>query len=92
MQDGLSAATLLTAAAALLAVLGALALLLRGVRALGAAKRGGRRLGVREAVALDARRRLTLATCDGRELLLLTGGAQDVVVGWLPERAPCAPR
>jgi len=46
----------------------------------------GRRLMVEEAVALDARRRLVLVRCDGRELLLVTGAAQDTVVGWLPPR------
>lgn len=86
MAEPLSIATLLTAAAALLAVLGALALLLRGVRAAGMTRGAGRRLAVREAVALDARRRLVLVSCDGRELLLLTGGTQDVVVGWVGEK------
>jgi len=45
---------------------------------------GARRLALQEVVALDTRRRLCLVRCDGRSLLLLTGGAQDVVVGWLP--------
>lgn len=76
----------LTALLALAGVLGALVLLLRGLRAAGVA-RGGARLGVEEAVALDGRRRLVLVRCDGRHLLLLTGGAQDQVLGWLPERA-----
>jgi len=77
-----------TAAAALAGVLGALVLLLRGLRAAGAVRGAGRRLAVEEAVALDARRRLVLARCDGRGLLLLTGGGADVVIGWLPERGP----
>ncbi|MGG5817955.1 hypothetical protein [Falsiroseomonas sp. HW251] len=75
---------LLTAALALAGVLGALVLALRGLRAAGMA-RGGARLGIEEAVALDGRRRLLLVRCDGKHLLLLTGGAQDQVVGWLPE-------
>jgi flagellar protein FliO/FliZ len=82
MQD-LGPTGLLTAAAALLGVLGALVLMLRGLRASGLA-RSGKRLAVEEAVALDARRRLILARCDGRSLLLLTGGTQDQVIGWLP--------
>jgi flagellar protein FliO/FliZ len=82
MQD-LGPTGLLTAAAALLGVLGALVLMLRGLRASGLA-RPGKRLAVEEAVALDARRRLILARCDGRSLLLLTGGTQDQVIGWLP--------
>lgn len=88
MQDPLSLTTLLTAAAALLAVLGGLVLLLRGLRAAGVGRAAGRRLAVEEAVALDPRRRLVLLRCDGRNLLVLTGGAQDVVVGWLPEHGP----
>jgi flagellar protein FliO/FliZ len=57
---------------------------LRGLRAAGVARGGGRRLAVEEAIALDGRRRLVLVRCDGRPLLLLTGGAQDTVIGWLP--------
>ena len=44
------------------------------------------RMRIEESLALDTRRRLVLVSCDGRGLLLLTG-AQDQVVGWLPERA-----
>jgi flagellar protein FliO/FliZ len=56
---------------------------LRGGRS---SRRAGRRLVIEEALALDARRRLVLVRCDGREVLLLTGGGQDAVIGWLPER------
>ena len=41
------------------------------------------RLRLEQALALDARRRLLLVRCDGRGVLLLTGGTQDMVVGWL---------
>jgi flagellar protein FliO/FliZ len=75
---------LITAALTLAGVLGALVLALRGLRLAGLPRGGGRRLAVEEAVALDTRRRLVLVRCDGRHLLLLTGGAQDSVVGWLP--------
>jgi flagellar protein FliO/FliZ len=75
---------LVTMALALAGVLAVLVLALRGVRAAGLARGGGRRLAVEEAVALDARRRLVLVRCDGRHLLLLTGGPQDAVIGWLP--------
>jgi flagellar protein FliO/FliZ len=86
MPETIPAATLIGAAAALAVVLGALALVLRGLRAAGLARGAGRRLAVEEAVPLDSRRRLVLARCDGRPLLLMVGGAQDVVVGWLEER------
>jgi flagellar protein FliO/FliZ len=88
MGDTFSPATLLTAVAALAGVLGALALLLRGLRAVARTRGAGRRLAVEEAVALDSRRRLVLLRCDSRRLLVLTGGAADVVIGWLPEAAP----
>lgn len=45
---------------------------------------GGGRLSIRAACALDARRRLVLIACDGREGLLLTGPAGDQFLGWLP--------
>lgn len=76
--------------------LGAVVLLafaaLRGLRAVtpGTAKPGGRtrRLAVQEVLALDPKRRLVVIRCDGRDLLLLTGGAADVPLGWLPAAAP----
>lgn len=76
--------TALNGAAALVAILGGLVLTLRGARAAGLARGSSRRLVVTEAVALDARRRIVLLRCDGRGLLLLTGGPQDLVLGWLP--------
>ena len=76
----------LTAAAALAGVLALILLAARLARRAGLAPRAGTgRLRVEEALALDARRRLLIVRCDGRALLLLTGGAQDQVVGWLPE-------
>lgn len=55
------------------------------------AARPGRRLAVVEAAAVDPRRRLVLARCDGREVLLLVGGPTDTVVGWLPAPRPAMP-
>jgi len=88
MFPGLS--TLLTALAALAAVLGLIWLASRAARLGGLAPRrpGGHCLTVRDAIALDSRRRLHLVRCDGRDVLVLTGGGQDVVVGWLPEQRP----
>ena len=78
-----------------LVALGAVVLLafaaLRALRAVapGATKPGTRRrLSVREVLPLDPKRRLVLVRCDGRDLLLLTGGAGDVPLGWLPGAAP----
>ena len=44
--------------------------------------RGGD-LALEQVLALDARRRLVLVRCGARRLLLLTGGPQDVPLGWL---------
>jgi len=80
-----SSSTLLLSAGALLGILGLLWLLARGARFAGLAQGGpGKRMSVQESAALDARRRLILVRVDGREVLLLTGGTQDSVVGWLP--------
>ena len=80
---------LLTGLAALAAVL-ALVLLAGRVARLGGwnrrASSSGRRLRLEETLALDARRRVQLVRCDGRTLLLMTGGSTDLVLGWLPER------
>jgi len=71
-----------------LGALGAVLLLLWGaanVARLGGKARGaGRRMVVQEVLALDSRRRLVLIRCDDRELLLMTGGPEAAVVGWLP--------
>ena len=77
----------ITAAAALGGVVGLILLAGRAARRAGLAPASGQgRLRVEETLVLDARRRLLLVTCEGRGLLLLTGGAKDEVVGWLPER------
>jgi flagellar protein FliO/FliZ len=39
----------------------------------------GNRLRVIEATAIDPKRRLVLAQIDGRDVLILTGGAADVM-------------
>jgi flagellar protein FliO/FliZ len=51
---------------------------------------GERRLAIRAAMALDPRRRVVLITCDKYEILLLTGGPQDLVIGWLPQAGDVA--
>ena len=86
----IDAAQWMQAGGALALVLGLLWLLARGLRAGGMAKRQGRRLAVQEVLAVDARRRLLLLRCDGREVLVLTGGGQDAVLGWLPGADPVA--
>ncbi|HEY6432778.1 MAG TPA: flagellar biosynthetic protein FliO [Acetobacteraceae bacterium] len=80
--------SLLTALAALAAVLVLIWLSARGARLAGLASRApgaGRLLRVQDSIALDTRRRLHLVRCADRQVLLMTGGGQDVVVGWLPD-------
>lgn len=47
--------------------------------------RSGRTLILRESIALDPRRRVHLVQCGQRQVMLLTGGAQDVVIGWMQD-------
>ena len=76
-----------TAIAALGVVLALIWLATRAARLGGLASRSGagRLLAVEEALAIDQRRQLHLVRCENRRVVLLTGGAQDLVVGWLPE-------
>lgn len=77
----------LTAAASLAGVVALIWLAQRAVRAAGLANArasGKRRLILQEVLALDTRRRLHVVRWDGRDVLLMTGGGTDCVVGWLP--------
>ena len=79
----------LQAAGAVATILLLLALSARGLRWSALAARPGWRLAVQEVLALDSRR-LLLLRCNGREVLLLTGGGQDALLGWLPSRDDAA--
>ena len=79
---------LLTTAGGLALALALVLLVARLARAFGFASAGGsvrigvgrdRRLSLSETIALDTRRRLHLVRCDGRDILVLTGGGQDVM-------------
>ena len=48
--------------------------------------RSGRSLLLVESIALDQRRRLHIVRCGKREVVLLTGGGQDLVIGWMPDQ------
>jgi flagellar protein FliO/FliZ len=82
--------SILTAVGALVAVLALIWLAGRMARFGGMAQRpaGGRMLTVQDVIALDTRRRLYLIKCQDRRVLLLIGGAQDIVVGWLEREEP----
>jgi flagellar protein FliO/FliZ len=75
---GVVALILLTRRAALLIP----TLRLPGLPGGGGQGRGGA-LQVEQVIPLDPRRRLLLVRAGTRRVLLLTGGPQDVVVGWL---------
>jgi flagellar protein FliO/FliZ len=79
--------SLLTAVAALAVVLVLVWAAARALRFSGLAphRTDGRILTVRDTVALDSRRRLHVVRCGARDVVLLTGGGQDVVVGWMPD-------
>jgi flagellar protein FliO/FliZ len=78
--------SILLAIVSLAAVLGLVVLTGRLARTGFLAQRlpgGGNRMVLVQALALDPRRRLQLVRCDGRHVMLLTGGGTDLVVGWL---------
>ncbi|HUB14205.1 MAG TPA: hypothetical protein VMB34_19800 [Acetobacteraceae bacterium] len=93
MLLGLS--SVLTAVAALAVVVALVWGCARAVRLSGLVPRpsGDRLLSLRDSLALDPRRRLLVVSCGARDVVLLTGGAQDLVVGWLdrPADADAAP-
>jgi flagellar protein FliO/FliZ len=78
--------SLLTAFAALLFVVCLIWLAGRALRLtrLSPAATCGKRLSITDSLAIGPRRRLLLIRCDGKDLLLLTGGAQDILLGWVP--------
>jgi flagellar protein FliO/FliZ len=47
--------------------------------------RPGRTIVLRESIALDPRRRIHLVQCGQRQVVLLTGGGQDLVIGWIQD-------
>ncbi len=84
--------TILVALAALVLVLGLIWLARAAAQWGGLAPRARGdatgRLALVQVLALDPRRRLHLIRCDNRHLLVLTGGAQDQVIGWTDGAAP----
>jgi flagellar protein FliO/FliZ len=70
-------------AAVLLLILAGTRLLQSGL--LRSQPRTGRTLVLRESIALDPRRRVHLVQCGQRQVILLTGGGQDVVIGWMQD-------
>lgn len=90
--SALELGTATTAIVALAAVLGLIVLLARALRRFGLAPGqpvagAARRLSVLEVLPVDARRRVVLLRCDGRDILVLTGGPQDLVLS-STERMP----
>ena len=84
----------LTTAAALVAVVGMILLVRFGSRLAGfVAPRTnpGGALSLDASLLIDPKRRLCLIGCQGRQLLLLTGGTTDVLLGWLPDVSALKP-
>jgi flagellar protein FliO/FliZ len=88
----IGASSIFSAVAALVGVLGLIWAAGRVARLGGMARRPttGGAISVEDVLAIDARRRIHLIRCEERRVLVLTGGPQDVVVGWLDPRAPSA--
>ena len=82
----MSSHDILTTLAALAAVVVMILLARFGTRLVGLVPRrpADGALSVDASLSLDQKRRLSLVTCQGRQLLLLTGGPTDVMLGWLP--------
>ena len=81
---------ILTIGSALVAVVAMILLVRVATRLLGPMTRGGAgqdKLALQATLALDPRRRLSLIRCEGHQLLLLTGGGADILLGWLPGTA-----
>jgi flagellar protein FliO/FliZ len=83
--------SLIPTLAALAAVLGIILLAGQIVRRTGLGRQlapiraeGGPRLMVLDTLTLDRARRLHVIRWEGRDLVLLTGGPADQVVGWVP--------
>lgn len=45
-------------------------------------------MAIEAVLAIDSQRRLVLITCENKRVLLMIGGRQDLLVGWLSERDP----
>ncbi len=83
IADGVSWTRFVLATVAVSLLLGGMAFGLRWLAARGwggATASGVRRIRVTETLPLDARRRLVMVRCDGREHLLLLGINSDVVI------------
>ena len=74
----------LLAVLALILLAGRLAKMTNVARILPCRPRHSARLRILDTLALDRARRLHIIRCDGRDLLLLTGGPSDLKVSWLP--------
>jgi flagellar biogenesis protein FliO len=81
---------ILSATGALALVIGLIVLLRFGTRFIAARRprNGATPLWLAGQLALDGRRRLHLVQCGASQVLLLTGGASDVMLAWPPAASP----
>lgn len=85
---GLNLASVVTSMATLAATIAAIFLIARLIRprlAL-AVNPSGRALKICETLALDPKRRVHLLECEGSRVLILVGGSQDQVLGWVQQK------
>lgn len=90
--------TVLSASAALGAVLALVLLAAHVARRFGLARPAlprthkQSRLTAQACLPLDRVRTVHIVRCDGRDVALLTGGPADLLLGWLPEPPALAPQ
>jgi flagellar protein FliO/FliZ len=82
----LTVQSILTGITSLAAIIAFIVLITRLMRhrLLPVTGQAARALKLCETLSIDPRRRVLLLECEGSKVLLLTGGNQDQVLGWMP--------
>ena len=82
---GLAVQSILTGVSSLAAIVAFIVLITRFLRhrLMAAAGHPNRSLKLCETLAIDPKRRVHLLECEGNRVLLLTGGGQDQILGWV---------
>ncbi len=83
---GLSVQSILVAMVSLAAIIAFLVLGMRLMRQrmMSAGTQSTRALKLCETLPIDPKRRIHLLDCEGRKVLVMTGGGGDRVIGWVP--------
>ena len=83
---GLTVQSILTGVSSLAAIIAFIVLATRLMRhrLMTVAVQPNRTLRLCETLPIDPKRRVHVLECEGSRVLLLTGGSQDQVLGWVP--------